>query len=291
LGGVAPLVVVALLAAMLPESLKFLIVRAKRPHAVVTILNRVRPDLTFKTMPHLILGEEPQKGMPVGELFMGNRALATCMLWLAGICSTITLHFLTSWLPVVIESDGVPLSHAIISTSVLQVSGAVGGIAAGRVLDRWGLFALAGFVGLAIPCLLLLAHIGGVEVLTMSFVGGCGLSIIGGFTIVLALGGLIYPAEMRSSGSGWTYGVARFGAILGPTLGGILLSYGLSSKTLFQLASVPIAIEVLAFVVLARQPCAMAWREAKQGAGSAETAEQLAIARHPQPDIADGFLS
>jgi MFS transporter, AAHS family, 4-hydroxybenzoate transporter len=103
LGGVAPLVVVALLAVLLPESLKFLIIRAKRPQAVVKILKRVRPDLHFNTMPTLILDEEPQKGIPVGELFMGGRALSTCMLWLAGICSTITLHFLTSWLPVVME--------------------------------------------------------------------------------------------------------------------------------------------------------------------------------------------
>ncbi|HTH98303.1 MAG TPA: MFS transporter [Stellaceae bacterium] len=264
LGGIAPLVVVALLAVTLPESLKFLIIRAKRPQAVVKILNRVRPDLRFDSMPNLILGEEPKKGIPVGELFMDGRAMATCMLWLAGVCSTITLHFLTSWLPVVIESEGVPLGHAIITTSVLQISGALGGIVAGRILDRYGLMALAGFVGIAIPCLFLMAHIGGVEVLTMSFVGGCGLSIIGGFTIVLALGGLIYPAEMRSSGSGWTYGVARLGAIMGPTLGGVLLSYGLSAKTLFQLAMVPIAVEVLAFMVLSLQPSAMAWREAKK---------------------------
>ena len=263
LGGVAPLAIVALLAAVLPESLKFLIVRAKRPQTVIKILKRVRPDLTLETMPNFILDEEPQKGPPVGELFMGGRAVATSMLWLAGICSTITLHFLTSWLPVVIESEGVPLSHAIITTSVFQVSGAVGGIVAGRILDRYGLTALAGFVGVAIPSLLLLAHIGGVEVMTMAFVGGCGLSIIGGFTIVLALGGLIYPAEMLSSGSGWTFGVARLGAIVGPTVGGILLSYGLSGKTLFQLAMIPIAIEVLAFLILARQPSALAWRVAK----------------------------
>jgi AAHS family 4-hydroxybenzoate transporter-like MFS transporter len=263
LGGVAPLATVVLLLIMLPESIKFLILRAKNPQAVKKILKRLRPDLNFDSMPKIILGEEPKKGIPVGELFMGGRALATSMLWLAGICSTLTLHFLTSWLPVVIESEGVPLGHAIITTSVLQTSGAIGGIIAGRILDRYGLVALSSFVGISIPCLFLLAHIAGVEILTMAFVGGCGLSIIGGFTIVLALGGLIYPAEMSSSGSGWTYGVARLGAIIGPTLGGILLSYGLTAKTLFQLAMVPIAVVVLAFIILASQGSAMAWREAK----------------------------
>jgi AAHS family 4-hydroxybenzoate transporter-like MFS transporter len=263
-GGVAPLVVVALLATALPESIKFLVVRGKKPQAVVGILNKLRPDMKFTEMPVLDLGEERRKGIPVGELFMGNRAVATCMLWLAGICSTITLHFLTSWLPVVIESEGVPLSHAIITTSVLQISGAVGSIAAGFLLDRYGLKAVASFIAIAVPSLFLLSHVGGIEVLTMAFVGGCGLSIIGGFAIVLALSGIIYPAEMRSSGSGWTYGIARVGAIIGPMLGGLLLSYGLSGKTLFQLAMVPIAIEVLAFIVLAGQPSSLAWRTARK---------------------------
>jgi MFS family permease len=71
---------------------------------------------------------------------------------------------------------------------------------------------------------------------------------------------------MRSSGSGWNYGVARLGAILGPTLGGLLLSFGLSGKALFQLATIPIGIEVLAFVILARQPATLAWRSTRRSA-------------------------
>jgi MFS transporter, AAHS family, 4-hydroxybenzoate transporter len=284
LGGVAPLINVAILAAALPESVKFLIVRSKRPEAVVKILSRVRPDLAFDGVPDFVLGEKPKQGLPVGKLFMEGRAVATCMLWIAGICSTLTLHFLTSWLPVVLESDELPLSHAIIATSVLQLSGAVGGVLAGRILDRFGVAALAGFVGIAIPSLLLLAHVTGAEILTMTFVAGCGLAIIGSFTVVLALGGLIYPVEMRSSGSGWNYGVARLGAILGPTLGGLLLSYGLSGKALFQLTTIPIGIAVLAFVILARQPATLAWRggrlaalnEAKQSAGPEPLARSVA---------------
>jgi AAHS family 4-hydroxybenzoate transporter-like MFS transporter len=264
LGGISPFAVVILLLFFLPESVKFLVMRAKKPQKLLRILRRVRPDLPFRTLPQFVLGEEPRRGLPVGELFLDGRAISTCMLWLAGICSTLTLHFLTSWLPVVIEGEGIPLAHAIVAGSVLQLSGALGGVAAGRIFDRFGLIALSAFMAVAIPSLLLLAHAGGVEILTMAFVAGCGFSVIGGFTIVLALGSLIYPVEMRSSGSGWTYGVARIGAILGPGLGGLLLAHGLTGKSLFQLAAIPIAIQVVAILVLARQGAATAWRATRR---------------------------
>jgi len=63
---------------------------------------------------------------------------------------------------------------------------------------------------------------------------------------------MIYPTAFRSNGSGWAFGVGRFGSILGPILGGYLIAMQLSLDKLFLLAAIPFAVGAVACLVLAR---------------------------------------
>ena len=56
---------------------------------------------------------------------------------------------------------------------------------------------------------------------------------------------------MRSNGSGWAFGVGRFGSILGPILGGKLIALKLSVPMLFLIAAIPYVVGALACVALA----------------------------------------
>ena len=38
-----------------------------------------------------------------------------------------------------------------------------------------------------------------------------------------ATSAMIYPTSIRSNGSGWAFGIGRFGAIAGPVIAGVLL--------------------------------------------------------------------
>ena len=80
--------------------------------------------------------ETQESGLPVEQLFAHGRALMTVLLWLAFAANMVSLHFLTSWLPTVITESGVPLSHAVIATAMLQAGGAAGSVAVGMLLDR-----------------------------------------------------------------------------------------------------------------------------------------------------------
>ena len=55
-----------------------------------------------------------------------------------------------------------------------------------------------------------------------------GSGIIGGQTGANVLAASIYPTFIRSTGVGWALGIGRIGSIVGPVLGGLMLSLRLA---------------------------------------------------------------
>ena len=81
-----------------------------------------------------------------------------------------------------------------------------------------------------------------------------GVAVIGGQTASNALAAEFYPTTIRSTGVGWALGVGRVGSILGPILGGVLLSYGGSARRTFWAAAVPALIATSAAYAVERDP-------------------------------------
>jgi AAHS family 4-hydroxybenzoate transporter-like MFS transporter len=71
-----------------------------------------------------------------------------------------------------------------------------------------------------------------------------GTIFLGGFFIIgaqLSLNALItnyYPTAIRGTGVGWSQVVGRTGSLLGPLVGGALVSQGMSPSQLFQVSSI-----------------------------------------------------
>ena len=61
----------------------------------------------------------------------------------------------------------------------------------------------------------------------------------------------LYNLSVRSTGLGWASGVGRIGAIVGPTLGGVLLAQELPLQQNFAIFAVPAAISAVAMLVFA----------------------------------------
>ena len=72
---------------------------------------------------------------------------------------------------------------------------------------------------------------------------GCGVS--GGLIGLWITGARIYPTEIRNTGLGWAEGAGRSGAIISPTVGGILVGAGLSLATSFIIFVIPLVIACL----------------------------------------------
>jgi AAHS family 4-hydroxybenzoate transporter-like MFS transporter len=134
----------------------------------------------------------------------------------------------------------------------LQGGGAVGSLVVGRLLDRIGTLGIVAAFLVAVPCVAALGHVGTSEAPLMALVIVVGLCVIGGQVGINALAGTLYPTYMRSTGTGWAFGVGRVGSILGPVIGGQLLAFGLPLGMLFAAASMPILISASALFFLGR---------------------------------------
>jgi MFS transporter, AAHS family, 4-hydroxybenzoate transporter len=66
-----------------------------------------------------------------------------------------------------------------------------------------------------------------------------------------AASGLVYPTAFRSRAVGWALAVGRFGSVIGPLIGGMLIGMKLPLRQLFVLASVPMLVGLLAALSLA----------------------------------------
>jgi AAHS family 4-hydroxybenzoate transporter-like MFS transporter len=67
-----------------------------------------------------------------------------------------------------------------------------------------------------------------------------------------AISGLIYPTYIRSNGAGWAFSVSRLGAVVGPLLGGMLISMHVPIADLYLFAAIPPIIGACACFALTR---------------------------------------
>ena len=187
--------------------------------------------------------QERKAGFPVAHLFTEGRARTTLLLWVMFFMSLLDLYFLNSWLPTLIHDAGVALEQAIIITAMFQVGGTVAAIVLGRVVDRRMSYGVLTWVYLgAATCVFLIGLVNGTAAIETGVVFAAGFCVIGGQTCSNSLAAESYPTAVRSTGVGWALGIGRIGSIVGPILGGQLLSFNWGMRRVFLAAAVPAVI-------------------------------------------------
>jgi AAHS family 4-hydroxybenzoate transporter-like MFS transporter len=247
-GGLIPVVVGAASLFLLPESIRFLIVKGGRDSQARAYLERLAPGIVLPS--RLSAGADAHESTsrsPVAALFTEGRAATTALIWVVYFMNLLNLYFLTSWLPTIISDAGIPVSTAILLTALFQVGGIGGALVLGRAVDRYASFAiLAACYVWAALCVWSIGRAGNsVAVLAVS-IACAGIGIIGGQNASHALTAAAYPTRMRSTGVGWALGIGRIGSIIGPLVGGRLLAQGTSIRQVFWAAAVPAIIAAAA---------------------------------------------
>ena len=137
----------------------------------------------------------------------------------------LNLYFLNSWLPTIISDAGIPVETAIRLTSLFQIGGIGGAVVLGRLLDRtFSFWILAACYSWAAAFVYSIGHAGASVPLLALTITCAGVGIIGGQNASHALSSEFYPTRIRSTGVGWALGIGRIGSIVGPMVGGLLLS-------------------------------------------------------------------
>jgi AAHS family 4-hydroxybenzoate transporter-like MFS transporter len=248
LGGAVPLLVFAFLVRGLPESIRYLVVRGGSSWQVASILGRIdpraaRPDPAAG----FTVEEHGGKGFVVGQLFAEGRTRFTILTWIVFFMSLLDLYFLSNWLPTIIHDAGIPVDRAVLITAMFQVGGIAGTLLLGRLFDRLSPYAMLALTYLgASAFVVLIGTVGTSVVLLVATVFGAGFCVVGGQIGANALTAEAYPTAIRSTGVGWALGIGRIGSIIGPLVGGLLLSLRWDTKHIFLIGACPVVIAALA---------------------------------------------
>jgi AAHS family 4-hydroxybenzoate transporter-like MFS transporter len=252
LAGIMPLLLVPVLALLLPESIRHLVIHGGAPERVRKLLVRINPQLVFGSNTNYIVSEERAPGMPVVHLFRQGRAVPTILLWIGFFMSLIDIYFLTSWLPTVFHNGGITLSLAVIATAVFQGGGVAASLVLGTLVDHFGSYrVLTVTYFLGAVCVALLGYSHSIAaIMCCTFFAGAG--VIGGQTGANALAASFYPTYIRSTGVGWALGIGRIGSVVGPIFGGIMLSLHLPLTTVFLAGAIPSLVGSVSIFLMGR---------------------------------------
>lgn len=245
-----PLVVLPIILWKLPESLGFLI-RQGRQEQARTIYAKVVPTASLSPADRLVFSEHKGASASVSELFRHQRTLRTLMLWVSFFCCLLLVYLLSSWLPKVLQEAGYAEKASLLSLFSLNFGGMVGAIAGGWLGDRFGLAKVViGFFAAASASIALIGfNLPPALLFLMVFVAGA--TTIGTQILLYASVAQLYNLSVRSTGLGWASAVGRIGAIVGPTLGGVLLGQNLPLQQNFLIFALPAAVSAVAMVVFA----------------------------------------
>jgi MFS transporter, AAHS family, 4-hydroxybenzoate transporter len=256
LGGIVPILVFPFLAALLPESIRYLVVQGGRGERVAAILHRIDPGAVIPADATFTVEEHKAKGFVVRQLFANGRAAFTVLIWIVFFMSLLDLYFLTNWLPTIISDAGIAVSRAALITAMYQVGGTIGTLLLGRIFDRVSPFMALAFTYLAASVFVLLIGTTGTSIGALVLtVFGAGFCVVGGQIGANALTANSYPTAIRSTGVGWALGIGRIGSIIGPAIAGLLLSLRWPIRQIFLVAAIPVLIAALAsfFISLLRR--------------------------------------
>ncbi|MED5606136.1 MULTISPECIES: MFS transporter [Pseudomonas] len=255
-GGVVSLAAIPLVLAGLPESLDFLL--ARRPANALARVNALAARLGLGQLDELPAARvRGAGGVAALQLLAPALRRSTLLIWLLFFLAMFGFYFIMSWTPKLLTAAGLTAQQGITGGVLLSFGGIFGAALVGALSARVPLpRVLQGFM--LVTAVLLVLFLGsasslaaalGLGLLIGVFVNGC----IAG---LYALSPQVYPADVRATGVGWAIGVGRLGAILSPTVAGLLLDGGWQPLHLYGVFAV--VFVAAALVLLGLRPPAPA---------------------------------
>ncbi len=249
---ILPLVLLPVILLLLPESLAFLL-RQNKVGAVREIITKIAPKTTTFDMSVKMdtSASEPAIADKPGvkQLFTADKALPSVLLWCAFFCCLLMVYALTSWLPKLMNNAGFSLGSSLQFLLVLNVGAIAGAIFGGWLGDRSNLPRVLTYFFIAAAVSITLMGLDVPMVVRYLAIAIAGAATIGSQILLYACAAQYYPLHIRSTGLGWASGIGRNGAIVGPLLGGYLLSEQLALHLNFMVFAVPGIICAIAMAV------------------------------------------
>ncbi|WP_425564498.1 MFS transporter [Sinomonas flava] len=230
-GGLSGLALVPFLWFKLPESLP----------------SKAAPEGTLEP------AEVAEESQPVGfkSLLQKPYPLVALGIAVASFMGLLLVYGLNTWLPTLMAEAGYSLSSSLTLLLVLNVGAVAGLVLAGWLADKHGAKRIVlMWFGVSAVLLAFLSIKMQNELLLNVAVFVTGVFVFSAQVLVYAWVSQIFPAHLRGTALGFSAGVGRIGAILGPAVTGTLVTLGIAYPWGFYVFAAAAVLAVLALVAV-----------------------------------------
>ncbi|MBP6923440.1 MAG: MFS transporter [Veillonella sp.] len=249
-GGILTLICLVAVIKWLPESIDFIVLKggSKQQEQLESIANTLRITEPW-TQESKDTSQKVQ--LPVSKLFSPEYRRPVFAIWIAFAAIMFSYYFVSSWTPALLKEVGMTTEQSVSVGMMISIGGTIGslifGVLASRFTARNVLIAFT--IGSAIVASVFISVVSHLWIAIV--LGICiGALMNGCISGLYAINPTLYEAGLRSTGVGIAIGVGRVGAILAPTIAGVLLDAGWEKQSLYMGAGVVMLVATAAVGVL-----------------------------------------
>lgn len=253
LGSAMTALCVPLVYFLIPESVHWL--THKRPHGALQSINK-----TLKRMGHAALSALPDiepesRKRALAGIFSPALIATTLFVTLAYFFHITTFYFVIKWVPKIVVDMGFQASSAVGVLVWANVGGALGGALFGFLTLKYDVKKLAIVVLLMSAVMVSVFGRSSADLTMLSLVAGtAGFCTNAGVVGLYALFAHCYPTHVRASGTGFSIGLGRGGAMLSPILAGFMFEAGIGIPAVAMIMALGSLLAVAALLFLRVAP-------------------------------------
>jgi AAHS family 4-hydroxybenzoate transporter-like MFS transporter len=250
-GGGLSILSIVLLVFEMPESIRYLPTVKDSGERIAGILNKIVPHNKYSVSDNFFISEAPNVKQHYGAIFNKEYIARTVTFSIVYFMSLLLSYLLVNWIPSLLSQSGLAIEEAVMGAVVFNFAGIVGSLVFSRIID---------YRGYPITTLVICYLLGAVAVfflgqVEISFwpiilsIAVTGFFLIGAQMTFPAVVSEYYPVHMRSTGIGNIQSMGKLGSLIGPVVGGLLLSAGFSPSQLFGVGVLPVLVCVISLLV------------------------------------------
>jgi len=230
-GGVLPLLLAAILWALLPESPRFLARRPARWPQLTNLLARMGHAIPAGAAFEDRGERESAERASVRTLFSPGLARDTAGLWIAFFSSLGSVYLIFGWLPAMLTAQGLSLATASTGLAVYNFGGVLGVLVWAMLVTILGsrrpmLSGALACAGSALALLVVPIQAHGSHVPLIVCLGINGLLANAVQTSMYALAAHVYPTSVRATGVAYASMIGRLGGLLTSLFGAFVIQAG-----------------------------------------------------------------
>lgn len=250
LGGIAPIVLLAVMLIWLPESVRYMVAKGMSTERIRAVLGRISAAVVGARsfcLTETVAVAHGKSGL--GVVLSRSRVVGSVMLWLAYFMGLVIFYALINWMPILFKEAGLDPKTATLISALFPLGGCAA-VFVGWLMDRFNgnrIVAIA-YALTAVSVYSIGQVVGNVGALVV-VVFLAGTMMNAAQVSMPALAATFYPTQGRATGVAWMLGIGRFGGIAGSFLVAELARRKLGFSEVFMVVAIPGLLATTALIL------------------------------------------